>query len=169
MVRRNYLKMTKEELSVAVNMAKAETSSVFKLGDLRNLLKSLNVPMFSDLVTTFISRGLIVRAGTTFLEGYEWKSSEPILKDRIFEMLSITRKMAAQRATEHNRNKKAKANGTPPVPKDAIEIQEEITPAQKRVELVALDKAEVKAVKLLLSLGYRITRPVIIYEEVTVK
>jgi hypothetical protein len=41
--------------------------------------------------------------------------------------------------------------------------------AQEHKELVPVDKAINKAIQLLLNHGYKVTRPVVIYEEVTIK
>lgn len=42
-------------------------------------------------------------------------------------------------------------------------------PVHEHKELVPVDKAINKAIKLLIENGYRVSKPVLIYEEVTVK
>lgn len=52
-------------------------------------------------------------------------------------------------------------------PKETTEIEEvlEEVPVHERKELVPVDKA----IKLLTENGYRVSKPILIYEEVTVK
>ena len=47
-------------------------------------------------------------------------------------------------------------------------VLEEV-PVHERKELVPVDKAINKAIKLLTEYGYRVSKPILIYEEVTVK
>lgn len=56
-------------------------------------------------------------------------------------------------------------------PKETVEVEEvlEEVPVHERKELVPVDKAINKAIKLLTENGYRVSRPVLIYEEVTAK
>lgn len=56
-------------------------------------------------------------------------------------------------------------------PKETTEIEEvlEEVPVHEHKELVPVDKAINKAIKLLTENGYRVSKPVLIYEEVTVK
>lgn len=56
-------------------------------------------------------------------------------------------------------------------PKETTEIEQvlEEVPVHEHKELVPVDKAINKAIKLLTENGYRVSKPVLIYEEVTVK
>lgn len=66
-----------------------------------------------------------------------------------------------------------KRPGVEPVkqPKETTEIEQvlEEVPVHEHKELVPVDKAINKAIKLLTENGYRVSKPVLIYEEVTVK
>lgn len=72
--KRNYGRMKPEELSTAVNLVKSENSGIFSVKDIRNALKSLGVPMYNELATTLVQQGIIVQAGLTFQDGYNWVS-----------------------------------------------------------------------------------------------
>ena len=74
-------------------------------------------------------------------------------------------------ARKYSQKKKAIQQGTwvesVKQPKETTEIEQvlEEVPVHERKELVPVDKA----IKLLTENGYRVSRPVLIYEEVTVK
>lgn len=55
--KRNYGKMTAEELSAAVNLVKSENSGVFGVKDIRSAFKDLGVPMYSEFATTLVQQG----------------------------------------------------------------------------------------------------------------
>lgn len=173
--KRNYGRMKPEELSTAVNLVKSENSGIFSVKDIRNALKSLGVPMYNELATTLVQQGIIVQAGLTFQDGYNWASTEPIHISKVSELMGITRKRVAAQARKYSHKKKAIEDGTwvEPVkqPKETTEIEEtfEEVPVHERKELVPVDKAINKAIKLLTENGYRVSKPVLIYEEVTVK
>lgn len=137
--KRNYGKMTAEELSAAVNLVKSENSGVFGVKDIRSAFKDLGVPMYSEFATTLVQQGVLVQA------------------------------------RKYSQKKKAIQQGTwvEPVkqPKETTEIEEvlEEVPVHERKELVPVDKAINKAIKLLTENGYRVSKPILIYEEVTVK
>lgn len=172
MEKRNYSKMTSEELSQAINLVKSENSGVFRVEDLRKSLKTLGVPMFNEFATTLVQQGIVVKAGLTYQDGYSWADNNPIHMNKAVELLTITRKKVSAQARKYNEKKRAIQNGTyKEEPKNPTPIEEEIIlePAQEHKELVPVDKAINKAIKLLLEHGYRVTKPVIIYEEVTVK
>jgi hypothetical protein len=163
--KRNYGKMTAEELSAAVNLVKSENSGVFGVKDIRSAFKDLGVPMYSEFATTLVQQGVLVQAGLTYQDGFSWSSTEPI---------HINKVVAAQ-ARKYSQKKKAIQQGTwvEPVkqPKETTEIEEvlEEVPVHERKELVPVDKAINKAIKLLTENGYRVSKPILIYEEVTVK
>lgn len=139
--KRNYGKMTAEELSAAVNLVKSENSGVFGVKDIRSAFKQLGVPMYSEFATTLVQQG-------------------------------ITRKKVAAQARKYNQKKKAVQQGTwVEQPKETTEIEQvlEEVPVHEHKELVPVDKAINKAIKLLTENGYRVSKPVLIYEEVTVK
>lgn len=166
--KRNYGKMKPEELSTAVNLVKSENSGIFSVKDIRNALKSLGVPMYNELATTLVQQGIIVQAGLTFQDGYNWASTEPIHISKVSELMGITRKRVAAQARKYSHKKKAIEDGTwVEQPKETTEIEE--VPVHERKELVPVDKAINKAIKLLTENGYRVSRPVLIYEEVTAK
>ena len=83
--------------------------------------------------------------------------------------------MVETQARKYNQKKKAVQQGTwvEPVkqPKETTEIEQvlEEVPVHEHKELVPVDKAINKAIKLLTENGYRVSKPVLIYEEVTVK
>lgn len=86
--------------------------------------------------------------------------------------MTITRKKVAAQARKYSQKKKAIQQGTwVEQPKETTEIEQvlEEVPVHERKELVPVDKAINKAIKLLTENGYRVSRPVLIYEEVTVK
>lgn len=163
--KRNYGKMTAEELSAAVNLVKSENSGVFGVKDIRSAFKDLGVPMYSEFATTLVQQGVLVQAGLTYQDGFSWSNTEPI---------HINKVVAAQ-ARKYSQKKKAIQQGTwvEPVkqPKETTEIEEvlEEVPVHERKELVPVDKAINKAIKLLTENGYRVSKPILIYEEVTVK
>lgn len=173
--KRTYSRMTPEELSTAVNLVKSDNPSVFRVEDIRKAFKELNVPMYSEYATTLVQRGVIVQAGLTFQDGFMWASKEPIHINKIGEYMNITRKRVAAASRRYSQKKKAMQQGTwvEPVkqPKETIEIEEvlEEVPVHERKELVPVDKAINKAIKLLTENGYRVSKPILIYEEVTVK
>lgn len=170
--KRNYNKMTAEELSAAVNLVKSENSGVFGVKDIRSALKELKVPMSSEFATTLVQQGYLVQAGLTFQDGYSWSSPEPIHKNKVSELMNITRKKVAAQARKYNHKKKAIQQGTwIEQPKETTEVEEvlEEVPAHERKELVPVDKAINRAIKLLIENGYRVSKPILIYEEVTVK
>lgn len=163
--KRNYGKMTAEELSAAVNLVKSENSGVFGVKDIRSAFKQLGVPMYSEFATTLVQQGILVQAGLTYLDGYSWSNTEPIHMNKVAELMTITRKKVAAQARKYNQKKKAVQ------PKETTEIEQvlEEVPVHEHKELVPVDKAINKAIKLLTENGYRVSKPVLIYEEVTVK
>lgn len=173
--KRNYSKMTSEELSAAVNLVKSENSGVFSVKDIRNALKQLGVPMYSEFATTLVQQGMLVQAGLTCQDGYSWSTTKPIHMNKVNELMNITRKKVAAQARRYNQKKRAIQQGTwvEPVkqPKETTEIEEvlEEVPVHGRKELVPVDRAINKAIKLLTENGYRVSKPILIYEEVTVK
>lgn len=152
--KRNYGKMT-----AAVNLVKSENSGVFGVKDIRSAFKQLGVPMYSEFATTLIQQGILVQAGLTYLDGYSWSNTEPIHMNKVAELMTITRKKAVQQGTWVEQ------------PKETTEIEQvlEEVPVHEHKELVPVDKAINKAIKLLTENGYRVSKPVLIYEEVTVK
>ena len=76
--KRNYGRMKPEELSTAVN-----------------LVKSLGVPMYNELATTLVQQGIIVQAGLTFQDSYNWASTEPIHISKVSELVSIVIRRSA--------------------------------------------------------------------------
>lgn len=173
--KRNYGKMTAEELSTAVNLVKSENPGIFSVKDIRNALKQLGVPMYSEFATTLVQQGVLTQVGLTSQDGYSWSSVEPIYINRVLELMSITRKKVAAQARRYIQKKKAIENGTfselARQSKETTEIEEtfEEVPVHERKELVPVDKAINNAIKLLTQNGYKVSRPVLIYEEVTVK
>lgn len=166
--KRNYGKMTAEELSAAVNLVKSENSGVFGVKDIRSAFKDLGVPMYSEFATTLVQQGVLVQAGLTYQDGFSWSSTEPIHMNKVVELMTITRKKVAAQARKYSQKKKAIQQGTwVEQPKETTEIEE--VPVHERKEFVPVDKAINKAIKLLTENGYRVSRPVLIYEEVTVK
>lgn len=159
--KRNYGKMTAEELSAAVNLVKSENSGVFGVKDIRSAFKQLGVPMYSEFATTLVQQGILVQAGLTYLDGYSWSNTEPIHMNKVAELM--TRKKVAAQARKYNQKKKAVQQGT------WVEQVLEEVPVHEHKELVPVDKAINKAIKLLTENGYRVSKPVLIYEEVTVK
>lgn len=164
--KRNYGKMTAEELSAAVNLVKSENSGVFGVKDIRSAFKQLGVPMYSEFATTLVQQGILVQAGLTYLDGYSWSNTEPIHMNKVAELMTITRKKVAAQARKYNQKKKAVQQGKQP--KEIEQVLEEV-PVHEHKELVPVDKAINKAIKLLTENGYRVSKPVLIYEEVTVK
>lgn len=168
-------KMSAEELSTAVNLAKSENSGIFGVKDVRSALKGLGVPMSSEFATTLVQQGYLIQAGLTYQDGYSWSSTEPIHMNKVMELMTITRKKVAAQARKYSQKKKAIQQGTwvEPVkqPKETTEIEQvlEEVPVHEHKELVPVDKAINKAIKLLTENGYRVSKPVLIYEEVTVK
>lgn len=138
--KRNYGKMTAEELSAAVNLVKSENSGVFGVKDIRSAFKQLGVPMYSEFATTLVQQGILVQAGLTYLDGYSWSNTEPIHMNKVAELMTT----------------------------EIEQVLEEV-PVHEHKELVPVDKAINKAIKLLTENGYRVSKPVLIYEEVTVK
>lgn len=161
--KRNYGKMTAEELSAAVNLVKSENSGVFGVKDIRSAFKQLGVPMYSEFATTLVQQGILVQAGLTYLDGYSWSNTEPIHMNKVAELMTITRKKVAAQARKYSQKKKAIQQGT------WVEQVLEEVPVHEHKELVPVDKAINKAIKLLTENGYRVSKPVLIYEEVTVK
>lgn len=132
-------KMTNEELSVAVNLIKLEYTGVFKVEDIRNACKNKGIPMYSEFATTLVRQGIIVQAGLTFFDGYMWSNSKPIHISKIAELMSDTRKKVAKQAKNYQQKKKG------------------ITP-----ESMAINEA----IKLLLDNGYKVSKPVVTYEDI---
>ena len=132
-------KMTNEELSVAVNLIKLEYTGVFKVEDIRNACKNKGIPMYSEFATTLVRQGIIVQAGLTFFDGYMWSNSKPIHISKVAELMSDTRKKVAKQAKNYQQKKKG------------------ITP-----ESMAINEA----IKLLLDNGYKVSKPIITYEDV---
>ena len=132
-------KMTNEELSVAVNLIKLEYTGVFKVEDIRNACKNKGIPMYSEFATTLVRQGIIVQAGLTFFDGYMWSNSKPIHISKVAELMSDTRKKVAKQAKHYQQKKKG------------------ITP-----ESMAINEA----IKLLLDNGYKVSKPIITYEDV---
>lgn len=159
--KRNYGKMTAEELSAAVNLVKSENSGVFGVKDIRSAFKDLGVPMYSEFATTLVQ---LVQAGLTYQDGFSWSSTEPIHINKVVELMTITRKKVAAQARKYSQKKKAIQQGTwvEPVkqPKETTEIEEvlEEVPVHERKELVPVDKAISKAIKLLTENGYRVSK-----------
>lgn len=145
--KRNYGKMT-----AAVNLVKSENSGVFGVKDIRSAFKQLGVPMYSEFATTLVQQGILVQAGLTYLDGYSWSNTEPIHMNKV-----------AAQARKYNQKKKAVQQDT------WVEQVLEEVPVHEHKELVPVDKAINKAIKLLTENGYRVSKPVLIYEEVTVK
>lgn len=89
-------------------------------------------------------------------------------------LVPLSTQVAAQ-ARKYSQKKKAIQQGTwvelVKQPKETTEIEEvlEEVPVHERKELVPVDKAINKAIKLLTENGYRVSKPILIYEEVTVK
>lgn len=171
--KQNYGKMTAEELSATVNLVKTENSGVFGVKDIRTAFKELGVPMYNEFATTLVQQGVLVPAGLTYQDGFSWSSTEPIHMNKVVELMTITRKKVAAQARKYSQKKKAIQQGTwvEPQPKKTTEIEQtlEETPVHEHKELVPVDKAINKAIKLLIENGYRVSKPVLIYEEVTVK
>lgn len=164
--------MSSEELSQAINLVKNENAGVFKAKDITKAFKDLGVPMAESLTTTLIQHGFIERAGLSYMDGYTWANDKPIYVGKIAELVALTRKRATLYCKKSREKKKAIKNGTyKEEPKNPTPIEEEyvVEPTQEHKELIPVDKAINKAIKLLLEHGYRVTKPVIIYEEVTVK
>lgn len=109
--KRNYGKMTAEELSAAVNLVKSENSGVFGVKDIRSAFKQLGVPMYSEFATTLVQQGILVQAGLTYLDGYSWSNTEPIHMNKVAELMTITRKKVAAQARKYNQKKKAVQHG----------------------------------------------------------
>lgn len=110
--KRNYGKMTAEELSAAVNLVKSGNSGVFGVKDIRSAFKQLGVPMYSELATTLVQQGILVQAGLTYLDGYSWSNTEPIHMNKVAEPMTITRKKVAAQARKYSQKKKAIQQGT---------------------------------------------------------
>lgn len=159
-------KMSAEELSTAVNLVKSNSSAIFGVKDVRSALKGLGVPMSSEFATTLVQQGYLIQAGLTYQDGYSWSSTEPIHMNKVMELMNITRKRVAAQARRYNQKKKAMQQGTWE-PKETVEVEE--VPVHEHKELVPVDKAINKAIKLLIENGYRVSKPVLIYEEVTVR
>ena len=119
--------------------------------------------MYSEFATTLVQQGILVQAGLTYLDGYSWSNTEPIHMNKVAELMTITRKKVAAQARKYNQKKKAVQQGT------WVEQVLEEVPVHEHKELVPVDKAINKAIKLLTENGYRVSKPVLIYEEVTVK
>lgn len=121
--KRNYGKMTAEELSAAVNLVKSENSGVFGVKDIRSAFKQLGVPMYSEFATTLVQQGILVQAGLTYLDGYSWSNTEPIHMNKVAELM--TRKKVAAQARKYNQKKKAVQQGTwVEQPKETTEIEQ---------------------------------------------
>lgn len=120
--------------------------------------------MSSEFATTLVQQGYLIQAGLTYQDGYSWSSTEPIHMNKV--IMNITRKRVAAQARRYNQKKKAMQQGTWE-PKETVEVEE--VPVHEHKELVPVDKAINKAIKLLIENGYRVSKPVLIYEEVTVK
>lgn len=163
-------KMSAEELSTAVNLVKSNSSAIFGVKDVRSALKGLGVPMSSEFATTLVQQGYLIQAGLTYQDGYSWSSTEPIHMNKVMGLMNITRKRVAAQARRYNQKKKAMQQGTWE-PKETVEVEEvlEEVPVHEHKELVPVDKAINKAIKLLIENGYRVSKPVLIYEEVTVR
>ena len=162
--KRNYGKMTAEELSAAVNLVKSENSGVFGVKDIRSAFKDLGVPMYSEFATTLVQQGVLVQAGLTYQDGFSWSSTEPIHINKVVELMTITRKKVAAQARKYNQKKKAVQQGTwVEQPKETTEIEQvlEEVPVHEHKELVPVDKAINKAIKLLTENGYRVSKPVL--------
>lgn len=92
--------------------------------------------------------------------------------NKVAELVAITRKRVAAQARKYYHKKEAVRQGTwVEQPKETTEIEQvlEEVPVHEHKELVPVDKAINKAIKLLTENGYRVSKPVLIYEEVTVK
>lgn len=164
--------MTPEELSQAINLVKNENAGVFKAKDITKAFKDLGVPMAECLTTTLIQQGFIEKAGLSYMDGYTWANDKPIYVGKVSDLILMARKRAASYCKKSREKKKAIENGTyKEEPKNPTPIEEEfvVEPAQEHKELVPVDKAINKAIQLLITHGYRVTKPVIIYEEVTIK
>lgn len=136
--------------------------------ELSEALKAKGIPMSSEFATTLVQHGYIVKAGLTFQDGYSWSNTEPIHMNKVAELVAITRKRVAAQARKYYHKKEAVRQGTwVEQPKETTEIEQvlEEVPVHEHKELVPVDKA----IKLLTENGYRVSKPVLIYEEVTVK
>lgn len=163
----NRSKMSTEELSEAVNLVKLDNSGVFTVKDIRKALKAKGIPMSNEFATTLVQHGYIVKAGLTFQDGYSWSNTEPIHMNKVAELVAITRKRVAAQARKYYHKKEAVRQGTwVEQPKETTEIEQVL---EEHKELVPVDKAINKAIKLLTENGYRVSKPILIYEEVTVK
>lgn len=145
--RRSWSKMTVKELSVAVNSVKSDSPKEFKLKDIRDKFRSLGVPMYCEFTTTLVNQGIIVKIGITIYSGYRWANQEPIHINRIAELMEITRRKVAAQTKESHLKRKAQEEKT------SESIEETIN----------------KAIKLLIENGYKISKPVLTYEEVTIE
>lgn len=164
--------MSSEELSQAINLVKSENAGVFKAKDITKALRDLGVPMAESLTTTLIQQGFIEKAGLSYMDGFTWSNDKPIYVGKVAELMSLTRKKAILYCKKSRDKKKAIKNGTyKEEPKNPTPIEEEyiVEPAQEHKELIPVDKAINKAIQLLLAHGYKVTKPIIIYEEVTIK
>ena len=157
-----------EDITAAINLVKRENAGVFKMKDLVSQLKELKVTLYGQIPYSLKSLGYIVAASVSSHGGYMWAKSEPIHITKVEELLVHARKEVKAWSKRYNEEKKNKKLGIVPI-KNEQQIEEEIVPVQEHKELVPVDKAIVNAIKLLSEYGYRITKPVLVYEEVTIK
>lgn len=137
-------------MTAAVNLVKSENSGVFGVKDIRSAFKYLGVPMYSEFATTLVQQGILVQAGLTYLDGYSWSNTEPIHMNKVAELMTITRKKVAAQARKYNQKKKAVQQGTwVEQPKETTEIEQVLEEVHEHKELVPVDKAINKAIKLL--------------------
>lgn len=143
--------MTLNELSVAVNMVKKESPATFTLSSLRLQLREIGVPMYNAFARALVSRGFIEKVGLTLAEGYQWAKPEPIHKDIVESLIKKARKRSSDQA-------KARRNKLQVAPQ-VEEVQEvKLTPKEELIN---------RAIKILLDNGYKISKPITTYEEVT--
>lgn len=155
-----------EDITSGINLLKRESASVFKLTDMVFQLKELGIALYGQIPYSMLSLGYIVQVGITKRSGYSWANAEPLHIGKMQAIIEHARKV--QRMASVKSAKKRKGIVEQPVIKETQEV-EEVIPVQERKELVPLDKAIYNAVKLLSENGYRISKPILVYEEVTVK
>lgn len=154
------------DVTSGINLVKRESPGVFRMVDIVTKLNTLGVTLYGQIPYSMISLGYIIQAGATRQDGYTWKNSEPIYISTVQVIVDHARKVI--RAASNRASKKRKGIIESPIVKETQEV-EEVIPVQERKELVPLDKAIYNAIKLLSENGYRISKPVFVYEEVTIK
>lgn len=160
--------MNLEDTTAAINLVKREYSGVFKMADLISAFKGLKVTLYGQLPYSLKSLGYIVPASVTTHGGYMWAKPEPIHITRVEELFVHARKEMTNWSKRRADERKSNKLGVVPIKNEQV-IEGVITPVQEHKDLIPVDKAILNAIKLLSECGYRISKPVIIYEEVTVK